>query len=578
MRKFLLKIILTIAILALNSTNAIAFYDDVPEEYEYYPSIKALYDMGRLPEEPENLFRPEDLLKKAELYKLIIVFAQADLSPEVNLPFIDTQNSADYAAYIQTAIDLGILEPIGTGPPELFPTQTVAKHSALSKMFKILGIGTSFFFDKENFAFSDLNPNSKTATIAAKAFNLGIVEKDKPEQFKMAKRIKRSEAADYLYKIYQYSPTSPQIRSTTINVTLNDSSINSDITENKTFATFLDIWESLQDNYLYKDQLDNDQLIYGAIQGMVDQLDDEYTVFQKPETAVSLLNSLSGDYEGIGIIIEIIDNNITIISPFKNSPAEEAGLKANDIIIKVNGESVVGASIDTVASKIKGPAGSTVKITVLRNNQEQTFTVTREFILISTIESEMLHSGTKDIGYISILSFNDDTYEKLVQAATELLTQNPDGFIIDLRNNPGGYLDVAVNMIGLFTGEIKTAVTLKYGDGSEEFYKTNGNGLLANYEMVVLVNEGSASAAEIMAGTLQDYKIATLIGTQTFGKGSVQELKQYDDNSLFKYTISKWITPSGQEINGIGLTPDKIVENQNGDSDDEQLNAALAEF
>lgn len=578
MRKFLPQIILTFTLLIAQSISVLAFYEDVPQEHEYYDSIKTLYDLGRLPEEPQNLFRPNDLLKKAELYKFIIAFAQTDLSSEIALPFIDTVNSTDYASYLQTALDLGILEAIGVNP-EFFPDQTVAKHSALSKMFKILGVGTSFFFDKENFTFNDLNPNSATAVVAAKAFDLGIVEKDKPERFKMAKRIKRSEAADYLYKIYKYSPGSPQLRTTTINVTLNNSgTIDSDITENQTFATFLDIWESIQDKYLYKDQLDNDQLLYGAIKGMVDQLDDEYTVFQEPEKAISLINSLSGDYEGIGIIIEIIDSNITIISPFKDSPAEEVGLKANDIIIKVDGESIVGASLDAVSGKIKGPAGSTVKITILRDNQEKTFTVKREFILISTVTNEVLYSSGKPIGYISILSFNDDTYEELVNAATELLTQNPDGLIIDLRNNPGGYLDVAVNMLGLFTKDSKTAVTLQYGDGSEEVYKTNGNGLLADYEMVVLVNEGSASASEIMAGALQDYGTAKLIGTQTFGKGSVQELKQYDDNSLFKYTISKWLTPNGREINGVGLTPDKIVESQNGDTDDEQLNAALAEF
>lgn len=578
MHKFFQQIILTFALLIAQSISAFAFYEDVPEDHEYYNSIKTLYDIGRLPEEPQNLFRPDDLLKKAELYKFVIAFAQTDLSAEIALPFIDTTNDADYVAYIQTALDLGILEPIGINP-EFFPDQTVAKHSTLSKMFKILGVGTSFFFDKKAFTFSDLNPNSQTAVIAAKALDLGIVEKDKPEKFKMAKRIKRSEAADYLYRIYKYSPSITQIRPATITITLDNSSgIDSDITQNKTFATFLDIWESIQDKYLYKDQLDNDQLLYGAIQGMVGQLDDEYTVFQEPEKALTLINSLSGDYEGIGIIIEIINNNITIISPFKDSPAQKVGLKANDIIIKVDGESVVGASLDAVSGKIKGPAESSVKITVLRENQEKTFTVKREFILISTVTGEILYSGGKPIGYISILSFNEDTYEELANAANELLKDKPNGFIIDLRNNPGGYLDVAVNMLGLFTKDSKTAVTLKYGDGSEDIYKTNGNGLLADYEMVVLVNEGSASASEIMAGALQDYGTAKLIGTKTFGKGSVQELKQYDDNSLFKYTISKWLTPNGQEINGIGLTPDKIVESQNGDTDDEQLNAALAEF
>lgn len=585
MKKFILQIVVTLLIFATSSTATMAFYDDVGTEQAYYNEMRFLHDLGKLPNEPDNLFHPDDLINKAELYKLILVFAGSEAAMEISLPYTDIPADSPYAGYIQKAIDLKILKPYELNP-EFNSDLSIAKNNALSTMFSALGIGTSYFFDKENFPFSDLSPEASIAAVAEKAYEIGILEIDSPENFKMAKRITKAEAAHYLYKIYKYSPdASTGATIPTISVTLNTDGHSYNETEKEliddaNFPTLLDVWSSLKNDYLYKDELKNKDLIYGAIKGMVEKVSDKYTVFQEPSAANNLISSLGGEYEGIGIVIEMIEENVTIISPFKNSPAELAGLQANDKIIKVNDEEVKGKTLDEVSTKIKGPKDSSVKITVDRDGKELSFDIIRKAISIKTAEGKVINSGSKKIGYISIINFGDSTYDEFVKTVTDLKSQSVDGFIIDLRNNPGGYLDIAVNIIGLFTDEIKTAVTLESVGGDKQEYKTNGNGLLKDYKnkIVILINEGSASASEILAGALKDYGIAKLVGEKTFGKGSVQQLRQYGDNSIFKVTISQWLTPNGTNINGNGIEPDKVVKKGTDKTKDDQLDSALGEF
>lgn len=581
MKKLIFKIFLAIIFLFLQTNIVLAFYSDVPETHEYYNSIKTLYDLNLLPDGTK--FRPDDLLKIPDLYTLLLTYGKAELSKKINLPYLDTKNNSSYAPYIQTAIDIGILKP-NSSKPRLGINSTVPKHTALAKMFQIFGIGTNIFFEKENWEFTDLKSNSKLAPIAKKAHELGILEKEKNSLFKMAKRITKAEAADYLYKIYEYSQNTNNGSQISITITnLGQSSpygeTEKKLIENQSFGTLLEVWKALKNKYYYQEEINDQNLIFGAIKGMVGQVTDKYTVFQKPEEAATLITSLSKEFEGIGIVIEMIENKVTIIAPIKDSPAEQAGLKTNDIIIKVDGNSIIGESLDLVASKIKGPSGTTVTITILRNTEEKDFTVSRAFIMLHTVEKEMLSKSGKKIGYISILSFSEDTYQEFLDAVNELIAKKPNGFIIDLRNNPGGYMDVTINIISLFTDKIKTALTLEYSNGQKEEYKTNGNGLLKNYKVVVLINEGSASASEILAGALQDFGAAKIIGVKSFGKGSVQEVDQFTDKSLFKYTISKWLTPNGGNIDGKGITPDKTVANNGGDDEeDKQLDTAIAEF
>lgn len=569
--KKLRALALSVATFISISAIAHAAYSDVPYDHPYYTSIEVLHDLGRLPQSAN--FRPDDKLTRADLYTFIISYSQAPLSINPQLPYGDTDNSADYATYLQTAIDLKILTPYGY-INEFRPNDPVAKNFALEKMYHILGIGVPAIFDKTRFNFTDISPDSWVGPLADKTAKLQIWELEDFTKFRLAKRITRGEAAEYLYKIHTAA-----ILGATLNIEIyNDNGYDStanELMQNESFDTLLDVWSSLKKNYLYQDELDTQKLIFGAIKGMVDKLSDKYTLFQTPDETGSLLAKLSSEYEGIGVVIELIDDKITVVAPIKDSPAEKAGIKANDIIFEVDGENVEGMNLDYVSNKIKGLAGTSVDIKAYRETETKEFTVVRDFIMLQTVESELL---AQNIGYINILNFAEDTYNEFITTATELKNKNPKGFIIDLRNNPGGYLDVSVNVTGAFIKETKTAVTLEYADTSREEYKTNGNGLLADYKIVVLINEGSASASEIVAGALQDFGRAKIIGVTSFGKGSAQEFLAYNDGSLFKYTISNWLTPNGKNINNTGITPDKIVESANGNTVDEQLNAAIAEF
>ncbi len=561
---------IAIAISALLSQNlvALSFYSDVTEDHEYYTEIKYLYDKGLLPEYDDNKFRPDDKVKKSEFYKLLLTYAQAEISSTALLPFKDTSNTANYAKHLQTALDLGLIIPIGQNP-EFSPDNTLTKQFILKKLFESLGIGTTYFFDQDKFPYIDLKVNSDTAVIAIKASELGINEENN-EYFKLAKRPSRAELAYYLYKINQYKPDG-KITQVTINTKKSES-------DDPDLSKFLEIWNTLHDNFLYNEELNNQELIFSALKGMFEEIEDIYTSFQEPQDAEAFLDQLSNEYEGVGMSIDLIDDQVIIVSPFVDSPAEKAGLKPNDIIIKVDDEDIAGLTVNQIVNKIKGPADTTVKITVDREGEILDFDVIREFILYESVQHKIINEGNKQIGYIQVITFAVDTYSEFEEAANTMVEEEVDGLIIDLRSNPGGYLEIVIGMISLFTEEATPALLIETADGTQEKYRTAANGLLKDFETVVLINKGSASASEIMAGALQDYGIAKIIGEISFGKGTIQQLQEFDDGSLFKYTIAKWLTPNARDINGIGITPDKIVEQKNGTTIDEQLEAALAEF
>ncbi|MEK7673012.1 MAG: S41 family peptidase [Patescibacteria group bacterium] len=575
--RFIFNLSIAAFALLIPLNSALAFYSDVDSDHLYFQEISSLYELNLLPITDEA-FQPDELLTNKDLYKILLTYSQAELNKDTPIPYSDLTSTSPYAPYIQTALKLRLLQPSGLNPT-FNPDQQVSKSRALQVLFNALGVGTDYFFDKTNFPFKDIGPDSSNAPLAYKAANLQILESDQPTKFKLAKRITKGELAHYLYQIKTNSnnSTGNQSNSTNKPVTVKITTGSTDPVLNN----FIDVWNSLKKDFYYKDKLDEKELINKATKALVDNAatksGDKYTTFEEPKSQSSVLKLLNNEYEGIGVIIETINNNITIISPFKDSPAEKAGLKAADIIVKIDGKSVVGESLETVSSKIKGPKDSQVKITVLRGDKEMEFNVVRKFIMTNSIESEILTSPSgKKIAYISVLTFGSKTSDDFYAAGKTMLASNPDGFIIDLRNNPGGYLDVSVGMVSQFSKTIQTAVQLQYADNHTEDYKANGQGLLSGQKTVVLINEGSASASEIMAGALQDYKLATIIGTKSFGKGSVQQLKSYTDGALFKYTISKWLTPNGHSINEKGITPDKTVtQTGNGDA---QLDAALKEF
>jgi len=274
------------------------------------------------------------------------------------------------------------------------------------------------------------------------------------------------------------------------------------------------------------------------------------------ETATS---ELSGAYEGIGAYVDTDGEYLTIISPIEGSPAEAAGLRPGDQIITIDGEDMTGIDPELARQRVIGPAGTTVTLGVARKGSEEPleFIITRAKITIPSVTGEMLENN---IAYIDINQFGDKTTRELDAVLEELLAQNPQGIIIDLRNNPGGYLHTSIEVSSEF---IEEGVILheQYGDGNRDTYNALGNGRATDLPIVVLVNEGSASASEILAGALQDYGRATLVGVQSYGKGSVQQwIPLSEENGAARVTIAKWLTPKERAIDGVGLTPEVIVE------------------
>ncbi len=309
----------------------------------------------------------------------------------------------------------------------------------------------------------------------------------------------------------------------------------------------------------FLDEADDTKLAEGMYAGYMAGLDDPYSVYYTKEEFDSLMESTNGTYCGIGVTVSqnVETGIITLVKPFEGSPGEEAGILPGDVLYKVDGEEVTGRDLSEVVSKIKGEAGTTVEITVARTsiNDYITMTVERREIEVPTISYKMLEDN---IGYIEVAEFDEVTDEQFSKALAELTNQGMEGLVVDLRDNPGGVLDVVVNMLDEILPEGMIVYTEdKYGNREE--YKSDEEHQL-NVPMTVLVNGNSASASEIFAGAVKDYGVGTIVGTTTFGKGIVQRLFDLGDGTALKLTISKYYTPNGNNIHGIGIEPDVEVE------------------
>ncbi|MFH1822501.1 MAG: S41 family peptidase [Patescibacteria group bacterium] len=326
------------------------------------------------------------------------------------------------------------------------------------------------------------------------------------------------------------------------------------LTQDIDFNLYWEVWDALKKDYVDKEELNEKELFYGSLKGLVAAIGDPYTVFMDPKIAQEFEDDLAGTFEGIGAEIGIRDEVLTIVAPLADMPSEKAGLQSGDKIYAINGESTAGISIDEAVQKIRGPKGTEVTLTISRDGFEQAedFTITREQIIVKSVRTEMKENN---IFYIKITNFNDDTLDLFNRAVRDVLAKNPSGLIIDLRNNPGGYLDTAIEVSSEWIDE-GVIVIEQFSNEKKNDYLSRGRARLKEYSTVVLVNQGSASASEIVAGALRDYEKATIVGMQTFGKGSVQSLSEFNDGSSVKITVAKWLTPNGDCINEEGIAPD----------------------
>ena len=327
------------------------------------------------------------------------------------------------------------------------------------------------------------------------------------------------------------------------------------------FDLFWDVWQALENKYYQAESVTDQDLYYGSIRGMVGALDDPYTVFFNPEEAEEFNQEMEGKFEGIGAEIGIKNDILTIISPLSGTPADLAGLRPGDKVLAIDDFDTSNIFVEEAVRRIRGPRGSLVILKILHKNAEasEDISIMRDEIIIPTISSEM-KGQNKDIAYLRIFSFIDNTAQDFEKTVNLLLKQKPKGLILDLRSNPGGYLDSAVKIAGFWVKDGAPVVLERFADDKDQVYKSAGPAILKDLKTIVLVNEGSASASEILAGALRDYDYAVIVGEQTFGKGSVQDYSSLPGGSALKVTVAEWLTPGGASINKEGIAPDIAVE------------------
>jgi len=356
--------------------------------------------------------------------------------------------------------------------------------------------------------------------------------------------------------------------------------------KNVDFGLFWHVWDSLSTNYFDKSKLVPSEMVYGAISGMVSSLGDPYTMFLPPKENKIVDEDLSGKFEGIGIQIGFKDDKLAVVSPLEGSPAEAAGLKAGDYIVRITDTvknvdlNTNGIALPIAVQAIRGPSGSKVTLTLVREGNPKPIVVEITRAKLNFPSVTLTYVGKdSNIARMRLAKFDADTLSEWDTAVNELITKdNIKGIILDLRNNPGGYLQTSVDIAGDFMPSGSVVVTEAKGDGTNVEYKTDKLPRLEKYKVVVLINGGSASASEILSGALRDQKGVILYGEKSFGKGTVQIPLEIPGGSGLHVTVAKWLTPSGTWVHGNGLEPDKAIEVKEDDKTDVQLDGAIEFF
>ncbi len=342
------------------------------------------------------------------------------------------------------------------------------------------------------------------------------------------------------------------------------------------FYLIFEAYQLLKNQFVNSDEIDNEKLIHGAINGMVESLDDPYTSFFNQEETERFIEETEGKFEGIGVEVGVRDKDLQVIAPLKGAPADKAGLMPGDLILEIDGVDVKGLAAEEIIDMIKGPKGTDVTILIKREgwSEPRKFVITRDVIEVSSIEWDILEDN---IAHVMIHHFRKNIDTEFRKIALDILASDIKGIIIDVRRNPGGFLEVTKQLGEWFMEKDEIFVIEDFPREKKED-RVSKTGRLSQYPVVVLIDKGSASASEILAGALRDNRGALLIGENSFGKGSIQTLRRLSDNSSIKITIASWLTPKGEMISGKGLAPDIEVEMTQEDYDrgrDPQLNKAV---
>jgi carboxyl-terminal processing protease len=558
-KKWLLRALASVVLGITVLAPCLMAYDDIPGDSPYFYAIEYLRKNDVF--QGTKLFKPDSIVTKAEFISYLVKLNSPKFKKEakVKLPFKDTVNSAWYAPYLAEAVRVGIM----TGNEGIInPDQPISVVDALTLLFHSRSIPIPRRYVGA-VSYTDLQRSEYAKAMVMRSIELGIVTPQRDDWFGLYRKMTRAETALMIYKMDLVDLRDP------------DAGLGSAATDSQ-LAKVNNAWKILLSGYVGKDTLDKSKLADAAIKGMVDTLGDPYSVFMDENQNQAFSDEIGGQFEGIGAYIELKDNkDIAIVSPIKDSPAFKAGIKAGDIIRKVDDFDTKGASLVDVVTHIKGPKGTTVRMTLERDGQTVILDVVRDVVVVKSLEYEVVGNGK--YMHIHLISFNENLLNDF-KDVVDIVLGNPDikGLVLDVRDDPGGLLDAAVGVLGYLLPNNSVAVNIQ-----SNFYNysqnTQGAGELSKYPMAILVNKGSASASEIVAGALKDYGAATVIGETTFGKWTVQEVNYFSDGSSIKLTIAKWLTPQLHSIQKNGITPD-IAVTAGTDGSDPQMDRAIEEL
>jgi len=343
------------------------------------------------------------------------------------------------------------------------------------------------------------------------------------------------------------------------------------------FDPFWEVWNLANEQY-FDQPLNPNTLTEGAIEGLLATLDDPNTRYLPPAAEESARDSMEGEIQGIGVLVEMVDGRITVVSPFEGSPAEDAGIQPGDVLLEADGVDLADMDLSAAAALIRGPAGTSVHLLILRDEETLAFDVTRDVVQIPSVRGEILDGN---VAYVRLSRFGIRTPIEMQSTLEELMAQNPQGMILDLRNNPGGGLDASIDIADQFLDE-GVVLLERFGTGRERVFRSSDDGIAQEIPLVVLVNEGSASASEVLAGAIRARERGTLVGATTFGKGTVQTWHALSNGGGVRITTARWLTPDGTWVDETGLMPDVVVPSPefqlDQEQEDRQLQAAIEQL
>ncbi|MBU0981324.1 S-layer homology domain-containing protein [Patescibacteria group bacterium] len=536
------KILASASLISLFFTNtAWASFNDVQDTHPNYKGISYLELQGAI--DNSNDFRPDESINKAEFFKILFTLFEEDpQNVTQSIKFMDVNSNAWFAPYTELAVQYDI---INSNTPYFHPESGISRANAVKYLMKAYGIPTPIVpISERKPLFYDVNEYNPKYSIIKKACDYGILDENPNKTFRPYANITRGEFADLLFSFDQWNTEISGISFDNI----------SEIHKSEILA---DIWTRIVSNYYLPagSEIDEEVLFQSAVKGLVESLNDPYSVYIPPTDSDAYVTQLTGNFEGIGIyMLQEETSGKFIISDFvPNSHAQEVGILVGDTIEEVDGINVAGMSIEEVTNRIKGTAGTSVKLTIRRNGTPHTYVVERRALELLTEEGYILND---DIWYIDINVFTDDVFIGVNTLINELKAQVPEprAIFIDLRRNGGGFINSSFRVMEHFLPPKAPMVQLDYGSFTT-VTNNPGDGEYASYPIYVFVDEYTASASEIMAAALKEQSNAILIGKTTFGKGTAQQITRYWDGSILKITIAQWLSSNGTIIQGKGIEP-----------------------